>query len=214
MPRRILFCEKKERHMNATMEEDSIYRFADGTAARNLVVGWSAEAVGAIVAVVLSAIGLTGVRSTSLAALAAISLGIGLLLEGVSLASCFTTIATQAWKGGESLEWGWAIIGKLLGGIAGVIAGTLVLLRIAAPSLLAVGVLVLGAAFLFTSMVSSLPGTQEIAGACAFALGLLAILGLRPLTLVLTAILGLAGIALLTGVASGSRLLSLAKHPP
>src|SRR5215467_4996231 len=48
-----------------------------------------------------------------------------------------------------------------------------------APSLLALAVLVFGAAFPFTSMVSVPPSTQEVVGAGAFVLGLVAVTGLH-----------------------------------
>jgi hypothetical protein len=67
---------------------------------------------------------------------------------------------------------------------------------------MALATLVFGAAFLFTSMVSIVPGTQGLAGAGAFVLGLLAVIGLHTPTLVLLALLGLGIIAILSGVAS------------
>jgi hypothetical protein len=56
-------------------------------------------------------------------------------------------------------------------------------------------------------MVSSVPGTQELSGAGAFVLGLLAVIGLHTPTLALVALLGLGIIAILNGVASERSML-------
>jgi hypothetical protein len=167
-----------------------------------------ADALGAAGSIIVSVIALSGVFPTRLAALASVILGAALLLEATGLASCFVEVWRTNKGEGELLEWGGATFGKLLGGLCGILIGTLVIFGVASPALLPLGVLIYGAAFLFTSMTSSVPGTQELAGAIAFFLGLLAIVGLHPLTFVLAALL-VFGITTLVNDATSERRMQL-----
>ncbi len=185
---------------------ETVSAFADRASMKSLQVGWLGQAAAAFSAVVLSIIGLAGIFSTRIAAIALISLGAALLFEGVSLAWSFAELAK-----GQALEWGGATVGKCVGGIGGVLVGALVLVGAAAPTLLPVAVLIFGAAFLFTSMISCVPTTQEIVGAIAFGLGLLAISGLHTVTLALVALLIL-GITTLLNDATSERKISAQAH--
>jgi hypothetical protein len=73
--------------------------------------------------------------------------------------------------------------------------------------LLAVAVLIFGATFVFTSMVSTESGFQALGGVAAVVLGLLAASEINPITLTLVALLdlGLAGLA--SGIATGREVL-------
>jgi hypothetical protein len=183
-------------------EAVTIYKDADRATVKRLKAGWSAEAGFALGAVILSLIGLVSTHAATFAALAAICLGIAVLLEGAALGSCLLKFPEERWEEGQRLEWGGGIIGKLVGGLVGIIVGIMVLSGTVPPTLMSLATLVFGAAFLFTSMVSIVPGTQELSGAGAFVLGLLAVIGLHTPTLVLVALLGLGIIAMLNGVAS------------
>lgn len=185
---------------------EMVSAFANRTSLKSLQVGWLGQAAAAFSAVVLSIIGLAGALSTRIAAIAAISLGAALLFEGVGLALSFTELAE-----GQALEWGGATVGKWVGGVGGILVGALVLVGAAAPTLLPVAVLIFGAAFLFTSMISCVPTTQEIVGAIAFGLGLLAISGLHMMTLALVALLIL-GITTLFNDASSKSKISALPH--
>ena len=180
--------------------------FADRASLKSLQVGWLGQAAAAFSAIVLSIIGLAGVLSTRIAAIAAISLGAALLFEGVGLALSFPELVE-----GQALEWGGATVGKWVGGVGGILVGALVLVGAAAPTLLPVAVLIFGAAFLFTSMISCVPTTQEIVGAIAFGLGLLAISGLHTVTLALVALLIL-GITTLFNDVTSERRISVPDH--
>jgi hypothetical protein len=190
-----------------SVEAVTIYKDADQATVKRLTAGWGAEAVFALGAVVLSVIGLASTHSETFAALAAICLGAAVLLEGAALASCWIKFPGERWQEGQRLEWAGGIFGKLIAGIVGIIVGILVLFGTVPPTLLSLATLVFGAAFLFTSMVSMVPGTQELAGAGAFVLGLLSVIGLHSFTLVLVAFLGLGIIAILSGVASERNML-------
>jgi hypothetical protein len=190
-----------------SIEAVTIYKDADRATVRRLAAGWSAEAGFALGAVILSAIGLVNAHSATFAALAAICLGVAVLLEGAAVGSCMMKFPEGRWLEGQKLEWTGGVMGKLIGGLVGIIVGLLVLFGAAEPTLLSLATLVFGAAFLFSSMVSMVPGTQELAGAGAFVLGLLAVIGLHSLTMVLLALLGLGIIAILSGVASERNML-------
>ena len=160
----------------------TVFTIGDGASLKSLQVGWLGQAAAAFGAVVLAIIGLAGVLPTRIAAIAAMSLGAAQLFEGAGFALSFAEFAK-----GQALEWGGATVGKWVGGVCGILVGALVLLGIAAPTLLTVAVLIFGAAFLFTSMTSCVPTTQEIVGAIAFGLGLLAVSGVHFLILVFMA---------------------------
>ena len=196
-----------------TTKQETIFRTMDPRWQHRLAAGCWSEAAGAVGAVILSIIGLAGIASVKLAAIAMISLGIGMLLESASLASCLKYPLQDGSRRGEWLELMGAAVGKLAGGIGGIVVGVLVILGITAASLLPVGVLIFGAAFLFTSMVSVVSELQEIAGAVAFVLGVVAISGLHPLTLVLVALLGLGVIAIVNGAASERRMAAAGYNP-
>ena len=197
-----------ERNSMKSIEAVTIYKDADRATVRRLTAGWSAGTGLALAAVILSAIGLASSHAATFAALAAICVGGAVLFEGAALGACMVKFPEERWQEGQKLEWGGGIIGKLVAGIVGIILGLLVLTGSAPPTLLSVAVLVFGAAFLFTSMVSIVPGTQEAAGAGAFLLGLIAVSGLHFLTLTLVALLGLGIIAIINGVISERTMLT------
>lgn len=184
---------------------EMVSAFANRASLKSLQVGWLGQAAAAFSAVVLSIIGLAGGLPTRIAAIAVISLGAAMLFEGVGLALSFAELAK-----GQVLEWGGATVGKWVGGVGGILVGALVLVGAAAPTLLPVAVLIFGAAFLFTSMISCVPTTQEIVGAIAFGLGLLAISGLHTMTLALVALLILGITTLFNDATSESKISSLA----
>lgn len=185
---------------------ETVSAFANRGSLKSLQIGWLGQATAAFGAVVLSIIGLAGVFTTRIAAIAVISLGAALLFEGVGLAWSFAELAE-----GQALEWGGATVGKWVGGVGGILVGALVLVGAAAPTLMPVAVLIFGAAFLFTSMISCVPTTQEIVGAIAFGLGLLAISGLHTVTLLLVALLIL-GLTTIFNDATSERRISAPAH--
>ena len=185
----------------ASTEAESILGAVDPKGRRKLATAWLIEAAGAIGGITLSIISFAS-GSTNIAAVAALSFGAGLLFEGLGMASCFRRLPAETSENGLTFEWGGASVGKILGGLGGIVVSILVLAGIAAPTLLPVAVLLFSAAFLFTSMVSLLPGTQEIVGAVSFALGLLAAIGFHSLVLIVIALLLLSVVALINDVVS------------
>jgi hypothetical protein len=195
-------------------DPETIYRAAEGTILKRIARGWLTEAVGAFVTIGVAIIGLAGVLSTTMAAIATIILGATFLIEGGAFAGSFTEFVARNRAEGQDLEWGGIIASNFLAGMVGVIVGTLLLLGIAAPILQPIAVLVFGARFLFGCIVSFEAGSQELVGVGAFVLGLLAVSGLYPLTLVLIALLSLGAFGVFIGAETGSKLLASARESP
>jgi len=180
-----------------------------------------AEAIGGIAAVILAVIGLAGILSNLLAAIATIVIGAGVLVEGWAIgASCRQLSATSVARE-HTAGFGGALTAEFLGGIAGIVLGILALFRMFPDTLLAVALLVFGATLLLGSLAASQlywrssalaqSGTeawaaatfpvafsgQLLVGLGAVVLGILAVLGLAPMTLILVGLLSLAAVMLL-----------------
>lgn len=196
--------------MNVT-EAHRVFTFLDPVSLQKLTAGWFTETACSVVAIILSLVGLAGVSWSSLAATAVLVLGVAECVEGAGLAACLTRLTGTGAGPGLSLDWGGSIVAKLAGGIGGIAIGALVLLGKTPSALLPLAVLLFGATFLFSSMVSSIPTAQEIAGAVGFVLGLVAILGLHSIALVLFAVLLLGLVACIHGVCSERNTLALSR---
>jgi len=156
------------------------------------------EAIGAIGAVVLSIIGLAGVLSNLMAAIATIVVGAAILIVGLRRlpsprARGFTT--------------------EFFAGVAGIVLGILALFGTFTQTLLAVALIVFGASFLLggfefwqwpgvqggegeAEMVGFGSGGHVLVGLGALVLGILAVIGLSPLTLILVGLLCIGAVAL------------------
>ncbi len=179
-----------------------------------------AEAIGAIASVILAVIGLAGILSNLMAAVATIVIGAGILVEGWAVGSTYhrTSPASATW--GRSTGLNGALTAEFLGGLAGIVLGILVLFRAIPDTLLAVALLVYGATLQLSSFATSQAfwsasflsqgGSQTAAAAVfpaahsgqlliglgAVVLGILAVVGLVPMTLVLVGLLSLASVML------------------
>lgn len=167
-----------------------------------------AESAGAIGTVILAIIGLAGVFANIVTPVATIVIGAVFLMEGVLLNG---TAKRQNSQGARRAN---GVTAGSFGGLAGIVLGILALFQTAPGSrpevLLAVAVLVYGAALLVGSgTFSRLTATPEpstgtgtmssgnmLIGLAAVVLGILAIIGLAPMTLVLAGVLSLGGCAL------------------
>ena len=151
--------------------------------------------------VVLAVLGLVGMLPEFMAAIAAICVGVALISEGGAIQAQFARVIG---RGGGGMSTG------TLGGGAGIVLGVLALLGLAAPTLLAVSVIVFGAAMLVSSAAAarlheasaaagfeSHGGAHTLVGLSAVVLGILALLAVggagAPLTLTLIGLLVLAG---------------------
>src|SRR5579864_6402224 len=115
--------------------------------------GATAEAIGAVGAIVLAIIGLTGALSEAMMAIAAIVLGAAILLDAGTVSARYNRLVNDAW-GSERLvraEVGGGISAGAIAGIAGIVLGILALLGFEPILLCSVALIVFGAALLFGS---------------------------------------------------------------
>jgi hypothetical protein len=181
----------------------------------NAVGGISAtQSAGAIASVTLAIIGLAGVYANIVTPVATIVIGAVFLMEALSLNTTAKRLNSQGAR--RTLGMANSITAGFFGGLAGIVLGILALFQTApgnhADVLLAVAVLVYGTALLVgggafsrlaaTPETSTGTGTMSsgslLIGLAAVVLGILAIIGLVPMTLILVGLLSLGGCALFT----------------
>lgn len=188
--------------------------------------GAALEAVAAVGAIVLAILGLADVLPRYLAPIGTIVLGGAFLAEGgVNAARC-SRVAGESLTSPDALG---GLTSEVLAGIAGIVLGVLALIGIAPTLLLPIAVIAFGAALVMggaitsrvsTSYQGAVPGerfgrtallgasgAEVLAGIGACVLGILALIGLSPMTLVLVALLTLGGALFLNGTAVGAKLL-------
>jgi hypothetical protein len=179
-------------------------------------------------AVVLGIIGLIGLFPTPLAAIATIAVGVMLLSEGGSIVFRSYELLSEAGVGETAAvsEVSRAITAEFLAGVAGVVLGILALVGVVPLTLMAVAVITYGGMLWLTSggsigfdwpalgdnevvrrLVRSLRGAaadaQLLVGLAGVVLGILGLVGIKPLTLVLVALLAIGASALLRSSAVG-----------
>ena len=197
--------------VHGTMPETVV----SGVAGRSMV-----EAIGAVGAIILAIIGLAGILSNLMASIATIVIGAGILGEGWAVGSSYR----QRFLHGGTAAQGTALSGSLtadfMGGLAGVVLGILAIFRMVPDTFLAVALLVYGATLLLSSLAAPYAywrftpqgqtPTQGLAGEpfavassghllvglSAVVLGILAIIGQVPSTLILVGLLSLGAVTL------------------
>lgn len=195
--------------------------------------GSSVEAAAGVAALVLGSLGLAGVVPLSLAAIAAIAAGAGLLSEGLAVTSRYWDLRAEASGRARGLRLGMAL--EVLGGVAGITLGILALAGATPWSLLGVAALVFGASLMAgageAAAVERSPvevgpealrpsgrhehehaakaaaGPQMLVGIGSLALGALALAGVAPHALILIAFLSVGLATLLAGSVVTSRFL-------
>lgn len=198
------------------------------------------EAIGGIVAIVLTILGLAHVSPTLLVAIATIAIGVALVLQGGALAGEYARLLVRPgqrqalfadFSGGAS----WSI--ELLAGAAGIVLGILALLQVASADLVAIAVIGFGGALVLScnssahlslakmmslgldqpaqqvagGVLSGSVGVQAVAGLTAIVLGILALAGFSAVVLVLIALLNLGSFILVNGTALNGTLLAMFK---
>jgi hypothetical protein len=191
--------------------------------------GSGAEAVAGAGALVLAIVGLAGVFPTILASIAVIAAGAAFLFQGAAVAARHRRLALEAGGGDIEIEAGMSA--EILGGLAGITLGILGLIGIATIPLLAISVIVFGGTLLFASpavyrasraepeapildviareTAAGAAGAQALVGIGAITLGILALIGFVPETLVLVGVLCVGGAALLSGGALTTKMVGL-----
>ena len=175
----------------------------------------SAQAVGAIAAVVLAIVGLAGIDPNLLAAIAVLVVGAAILAHGWFGTSRYPQYSAASTTAGNAMG------ADVLGGLAGIVLGILTLLLgdSGKLTLLAVALLVYGTALLMSTaavaqlrwrsqiaaqagsptgtsvVIPAVQGGHLLVGLGALTLGILAVIGLVPVTLILVGLLSL-GVAM------------------
>jgi len=194
------------------------------------------DAIGGIATAVLAIMGLTGFDPTGMAAIATIVFGAALLVQGGTILSEYSQVVSLAPASSSALTGGEGLPAMFMAGVAGIVLGVLALLGIAYMALIAVALIVFGAALVLSSgslrqlyamrsqssagmlrpgnelltgqMTAGSAGVQLLAGLAAAVLGILAVAGHMPEVLALAALLVLGVTVLLTGSTLSSLVLS------
>jgi hypothetical protein len=167
-----------------------------------------------------------------LASIAVIAAGAAFLFQGAAVAARHRRLALDAGGGDIEIEAGMSA--EILGGLAGITLGILALIGIETIPLLAISAIVFGGSLLFGSpaiyrasraerevpildviaseTAAGAAGAQALIGIGAIALGILALIGLVPQTLVLVAVLSIGAAELLSGGALMSKMVGLLYH--
>lgn len=195
--------------MNTSEQTHPLHRYMP----ESLTGGSVTEGIGALGAVVLAILGLAGIFSNIVASVAAIVIGAVFLADSMLARAAVSTLNAQ----GISSGIGSGMSAGFFAGIAGIVLGILSFFH-AAPVLLAVAVLVYGAALLLSAgglarlnwLLASSPESRSEAvaeagsgnvfmGLSVTVLGILAVIGLVPMTLTLVGFLCLGAGAFFSG---------------
>jgi hypothetical protein len=167
-----------------------------------------------------------------LASITVIAAGAAFLFQGAAVAARHRRLAMEAGGGEAEIEAGMSA--EIVGGLAGIALGILALVGVEAMILLAVSAIVFGGTLLFGSpaiyrasraepgaqmvdamarqTVAGAAGAQALVGIGAITLGILALVGIMPQTLVLVSVLCIGGAALLSGGALTTKMVGLLYH--
>ena len=208
------------------------------TTASVIAGGSITEAIAGLTAAALAILGLAGILPGYLAAIATIAIGVALLAQGGAAAANWSKVVT----GTPGHEWGargevsGGMTGEVLGGAAGLVLGILALIGLAPQILIPAALVAFGGAMLVgtgttvdlgaarghaaaapgerspreVTMVAS--GTQMLVGIVAIVLGILALIGVDPLTLSLVGLLAAGASILFSGSAVSARILTLLRR--
>jgi hypothetical protein len=200
-------------------------RMATGISIAQVILG--------IGAAILAIIGLANVFPVMLVAIATIIVGGNLIFETGAIAGRYSSIAS----GSQARAW---MVAEFFSGTAGITLGILALLHLVPMILVPIAAMVLGVALVLDSIVNAWlnalelaksetegsdhgmarktviysAGIQGVVGILASALGLIALLGVNPVTLSLVAILSIGFANLVNGEASSHVLSVLLQGEP
>jgi len=205
-----------------------------------VVAGGSiAEAIAGLGAVVLAILGLAGVLPVTFAAIATIAVGAALFLQGGSLMARYRNLMDR--MGNRSLELaeiGGGTSVEFIGGLGGIALGILALLGVESSILLPVAVIMFGTVLLIgAGLVSGLSrarvatsgetatvqhtaeeainaaaGMEVFIGVGAIVVGILALIGIAPLTLTLVGLLASGAAVFFSGTSVGTHMAGVFAH--
>jgi hypothetical protein len=191
-------------------------------------------ALGGIGAIILGIIGLAGLIPAELAGIASIVVGASLLIEGGAIVSNLRQVYDRF---GVTSEVGTSSTEFFFAGVTGVVLGILALLNIYPAVLMAVAVIVFGAALLLgagsmslgsgsgtgtvdenrswalaRAAVATIASGEAFIGMAALVLGILAVLGIAAVTLELVAFLCLGAGIFFCGSTVGGKAMQALQH--
>jgi hypothetical protein len=183
-----------------------------------LAAGSVTEAIVAIAIIALSIVGLAGVYSMTMAAIAAIITAAAILIEG----GAFEMAVARREVGESRLAYsgtGPGLSTDSLGAVAGIVLGILALMNVVPMTLLSVAVLIFGVTLFLSSCTMSERGWtagsmdgQVLLGLSVTVLGLLSVIGISSLTLVLVGLLILGAAGLFGGSARSFKVMQESKY--
>lgn len=196
--------------------------------AAEIAGGSTAEALAGAAAVVLGILALIGLLPVTIGAIATIAAGVALLIGGGAIAARFARIRSiERRSAGRQMASSSGL--EAFMGLAAVALGILALLGVDPLTLMAVAAIVLGAGVLMAAgaatrmeqmlqwmqpagserrqheMVATASASDVLVGLGAVVLGILALLGLSPLTLTLVAMIAVGATLLFSGSALTAR---------
>lgn len=201
--------------------------------AKVTATGFSAEAVAAAGAVVLTIVGLSGVNAGYMVPIATILIAAAMIMKSTSVAARFHQLEYQTGGDREAqAELGGGMSTEMAAGAAGIALGVLALVGVVPDVLTTIALIVFGGALLIgggeTYRVSEVGGlrggrTEEMArragesaggaeslvGIAGIVLGILALTGISPGILVLSGLLSVAAAQLFSGLAVSGRMFAL-----
>lgn len=200
--------------------------------------GTLSESLAGIAVIVLGIVGLTGVLPVMLAAISVIIVGGALMFHGGSVAAMYTQILERNRPALDVSELGGGLGVEFLGGASGIVLGILALIGVVPETLISVSIIAFGGALILGAGVMSGLGnlrtsateefdaaqliareaihaaasTQLFVGLATVVLGILAVIGIQPITLSLIALLAVGTSIFLSGSAMGGRVISFFRH--
>lgn len=186
--------------------------------------GSAAEAIGGAAAVVLAIIGLANGVPVAMMSIATIVLGGAILLDATAVGVRHQRLVRDTWGRdvrAPKVRLGTGLSAEALAGVAGIVLGILALLGDIPVTLGAIAVIVFGGGMMLGTVArrrhddatNVATGGDVLIGIGAVVLGILALLGLYPLTLVLVALLGVGGAVMFGGSVLGTKALHITHHP-
>ena len=222
--------------MNTTLEQNVREITEERKSVKTVMGGSLAEGILSGVVVVLSLIGLSGAMPEAVLSVAAITLGVAFLLEGVTVSTRFSRLLSETSKSRlDEAELGAGMTSGFVAGTTGIVLGILGLLKISPVILIPLSVIVFGSALMLSSgltlrldnleleiyaestkfkkvareaMVAA-AGVEILLGLGALVLGIVALTSVYSMTLSLVGMLTVGITGLAGGAAVTARMVSL-----
>jgi hypothetical protein len=214
-------CKRRIGFANVKEEKMAVYTESGGRASEMEPFGLLTEGAAGVAVIVLAVIALAGVSTLALASIAAIVIGIGLMVQAFNSAAEDTRVMTPDRDvSAQSATFGGEVMVDWMCGLTGIVLGILALVGINSAHLLPPALIVFGGALLLSGAISMRPRTFQVTTAgterqmvvyrgSAAASGVEVLTGLAAIVLgILSVIMAPFGVLVLVGfLAVGAALL-------